>query len=368
MCGEKTRDSGSHFHAKMRFAAHSAAATSPGADSPARAANDPTTGPITTPRLVAAEALDETRHEQQPQRPGEPEDQVRQSRCGQPREQGWPPTVAVGHPPPHRRGDELRDGKGCGHQADRRRAGVEVERIQRQQRQDEGKPDHVDERDSHQHRHPLHRLAPSPRTTALTTIRITPNPAATPSSETRRLAMISIEIGRLSGVYSTMDVTKSPSAATNARLPPAASAGLRSGSVTRRNVAQRPAPRLAAASSSAGSSCRYPARTARPVTGRLRTRYPSGNSTVVPTSTQRRASGSYLLNVVTSARANTVPGRAHGSARSASMGPRNCHGRRRPTRTPATSARTTAAKVLAVAIHTEFASGRSRSASLNSLR
>jgi len=148
----------------------------------------------------AAQALDETRHEQQPQRPGEPEDQVRQSRCGQPREQGWPPTVAVGHPPPHRRGNELRDGKGCGHQADRRRAGMEVERIQRQQRQDEGEPDHVDERDSHQHRHPLHRLAPSPSTTALTTIRITPNAAATPSSETRRLDMISMEIGRLSYV------------------------------------------------------------------------------------------------------------------------------------------------------------------------
>src|SRR6266849_2580531 len=38
-----------------------------------------------------------------------------------------------------------------------------------------------------------------------------------------------------------MDVTKSPSAATNARLPPAASAGLSSGNVTRRKVAQHPA-------------------------------------------------------------------------------------------------------------------------------
>src|SRR5439155_41194 len=41
---------------------------------------------------------------------------------------------------------------------------------------------------------------PSPRTTALTTIKITPNAAATPSSETRRLDMISMEMGRLSYV------------------------------------------------------------------------------------------------------------------------------------------------------------------------
>ena len=46
-----------------------------------------------------------------------------------------------------------------------------------------------------------------------------------------------------------MDVTKSPSAVTNARLAPAASAGLKSGSVTRRRVAHRPAPRLAAGGS-----------------------------------------------------------------------------------------------------------------------
>src|SRR5260370_35208912 len=48
------RDSGSHFHAKIRLPAHTAAATSPGAHEPARAAKDPTTGPRTTPTLVDA--------------------------------------------------------------------------------------------------------------------------------------------------------------------------------------------------------------------------------------------------------------------------------------------------------------------------
>src|SRR3989449_10703216 len=55
-CDARTRDSGSHFHANKRLQAHSPAATRPGAESPARAANDPTTGPMTTPRLVAADS------------------------------------------------------------------------------------------------------------------------------------------------------------------------------------------------------------------------------------------------------------------------------------------------------------------------
>src|SRR5256885_5844155 len=65
---------------------------------------------------------------------------------------------------------------------------------------DQHEPQHVHEANGHQHRQALHRLAPTPRTTALSTIRITPNPAATPSSDTRRLDMISIAMGRLSGV------------------------------------------------------------------------------------------------------------------------------------------------------------------------
>src|SRR2546426_3410115 len=61
-----------------------------------------------------------------------------------------------------------------------------MERVEREQGQDQREPDHVHKRHRHQDPHPRHRLAPSPRTTALTTIRITPNAAATPSSETRR--------------------------------------------------------------------------------------------------------------------------------------------------------------------------------------
>src|SRR5438477_6296100 len=43
----------------------------------------------------------ETRHEEQPQRPGEPEDQVREGRGGESREQRRPPAVAVGHAAPN---------------------------------------------------------------------------------------------------------------------------------------------------------------------------------------------------------------------------------------------------------------------------
>src|SRR5438105_12521780 len=180
--------------------------------------------------------------------------------------------VAIGDAPPYGRRNELRYRERRCQEPDGRGTRVQLEGVQREQRQDQREPDHVHERDRHEHGHPSHRLAPRPSTSALASMSMTPNAAATPSSEMRRLAMISMEMGRLSYVYSTTDVTKSPSAATNAMLPPAASAGLRSGSVTRRNVAHGPAPRLAAASSTAGSSWRYPASTARPVTGRFRTR------------------------------------------------------------------------------------------------
>ena len=49
-----------------------------------------------------------------------------------------------------------------------------------------------------------------------------------------------------------IEVTKSPKAVTNARLAPASSAGRSSGRVTRRRVRHRPAPSVAAASSSDG--------------------------------------------------------------------------------------------------------------------
>ena len=51
-----TRDSGSHFQAKNTLTTHSAAATRPGAVSPACVASEPRAGPTMTPRLVAAES------------------------------------------------------------------------------------------------------------------------------------------------------------------------------------------------------------------------------------------------------------------------------------------------------------------------
>src|SRR2546422_10996114 len=54
--GSSTRDSGSHFQAKNTLTTHSAAATRPGAVSPACVASDPRAGPTMTPWLVAAES------------------------------------------------------------------------------------------------------------------------------------------------------------------------------------------------------------------------------------------------------------------------------------------------------------------------
>src|SRR5881628_976470 len=56
VCEGSTRDSGSHFQANPTLHKHRAAATRPGAACPARAAKEPKTGPITTPRLVAADS------------------------------------------------------------------------------------------------------------------------------------------------------------------------------------------------------------------------------------------------------------------------------------------------------------------------
>ena len=152
------------------------------------------------PRRASAEALHEARREQQPEGAGEPEDDVGDRRSCQADQQHRAASVAVGHPPPDGRGRELSDRERGRQEADGGGVGVQPERVERQQRQDHHQADHVHERHGHEHRHPLHRRAPTPRTTALNTIRITPNPAATPSSDTRRLDMISIAIGRLSGV------------------------------------------------------------------------------------------------------------------------------------------------------------------------
>src|SRR5207245_10631240 len=89
----------------------------------------------------------------------------------------------------------------------------------------------------------------------------------------------------------------------------------------------------------------------------------SGSTTTVPTRTHRSVIGLDTLNVAARAIAKTVPGSAHGSATSVSIAPRNrpaaSRGRRRPMSAPAASARTRAANVLTVAIHSEFTRGRS---------
>src|ERR1051325_8836388 len=54
--GSRTRDSGSHRQANTTLMTQRAAATSPGAVSPPRAANEPTAGPTITPALGAAES------------------------------------------------------------------------------------------------------------------------------------------------------------------------------------------------------------------------------------------------------------------------------------------------------------------------
>src|ERR1051325_8409225 len=54
--GSRKRDSGSHRQANNTLMTQRAAATSPGAVSPPRAANEPTAGPTITPALAAAES------------------------------------------------------------------------------------------------------------------------------------------------------------------------------------------------------------------------------------------------------------------------------------------------------------------------
>ena len=67
---------------------------------------------------AAARALDESRDEEQPERVGEGEDDVRDRRRREPDEQRRPSAVAIGEPPPHRRAEQLRDGEGRDQQAD----------------------------------------------------------------------------------------------------------------------------------------------------------------------------------------------------------------------------------------------------------
>ncbi len=148
----------------------------------------------------ASQPLNDARGEQQPQRVGESEDQIRERGACKTDNERRPATVAIGDLPPHGRRDELGDREGRDQRPHHPLRRVEAQRVKGHEGGDQHEPQHVHEANGHQHPQALHRLAPTPRTTALSTIRITPKPAATPSSDTRRLDMISIAMGRLSGV------------------------------------------------------------------------------------------------------------------------------------------------------------------------
>ncbi len=148
----------------------------------------------------ATQALHQTRGEQHPETRGETEDDIRDRRSREPNEHRGPPAVAIGELAPDRRRNELSDCKRGDQPADHPLGGVHARRVEGHERRDQHQAQHVDEADRHQHREPLHRLAPTPRTTALTSMSTTPNAAATPVSASRRLERISMDTGRVSYV------------------------------------------------------------------------------------------------------------------------------------------------------------------------
>src|SRR5207253_225733 len=160
----------------------------------------------------AAEPCNESTHEEQPKGVGESGSRISDRRSQQPDEQHRSSSIAIGDAAPDRGRQQLCDGKRTEEGSDRARLTAEPQGVEGEQRRDHQEPDHIDEAHGDQDDEALqiraqdsadslserrHRLTPTPRTAALSTIRITPNPAATPSSDTRRLDMISIEIGRL---------------------------------------------------------------------------------------------------------------------------------------------------------------------------
>ena len=165
-------------------------------------------------RGAAARALNEAGEEQQPETLREPEHDVGDRRRGEPDQQRGPAPVAVGDPPPDRRRDELGDGERRDEKPDDLRRGLELEGIERQQREHDHEADHVHEVDRDENgepaeaaflrrRHPALPPRPCPpepsaNTAALTSISTTPYAAATPTSACRRLERISSEIGRVS--------------------------------------------------------------------------------------------------------------------------------------------------------------------------
>jgi hypothetical protein len=138
---------------------------------------------------AAARALHDARHEQEPDRVGHAEHGERHGRCAQPDQQRGPPPIAIRHSAPERSREELGDGERGDQSPDRFGRGVQPERVERQQRQDDHEADRVHEADEDQHgqppepgamavgrrRHPaLPRSAPTANTAALTSMSTTP--------------------------------------------------------------------------------------------------------------------------------------------------------------------------------------------------
>jgi hypothetical protein len=164
---------------------------------------------------AAARALDQPGKEKKPETLREPEDDVRERRSGEPDEEGGPTAVAIRHPAPERRGDQLGDRERRDQETDDLGGCVKIERVEGQQREHDHETDHVHEVDRDEdrqpaeaatavrRRHPVFPPRPCPpdtsaKTTALTSISTTPYAAATPTSACRRLDRISREIGRVS--------------------------------------------------------------------------------------------------------------------------------------------------------------------------
>ncbi len=152
------------------------------------------------PRRAASQPLHDSRSKQHPQTRREAEDHVGERRCAQANEHRRPAAVAIRELPPDRRRDQLRNSERRNQRAHQPLRSLEVQRVEGHQRCDEHQAHHVDETDGHQHPQSLHRLAPTPSTTALTIMSTTPNAAATPVSESRRLERISMDTGRVSYV------------------------------------------------------------------------------------------------------------------------------------------------------------------------
>ena len=162
---------------------------------------------------AAAGALHQPHEEEQPEGIREREYAVSDGGRGEPDEQRRPAPIPVRDPPPEGRGHQLSDGEGGDQGADHLGRTLQLEGVERQQREHDHEADHVHEvhRDQYREaaetscrrRHPGVPPRPCPpepsaNTAPLTSMSTTPYAAATPTSACRRLERISSEIGRVS--------------------------------------------------------------------------------------------------------------------------------------------------------------------------